>query len=447
MSHREDAHVVLSALRRSRVSLELRTLDVCFLAALHLRADRMGLASFREDELLDVFEQVVALGRSSQFDESETAGKRASSVIKRLREQKLLVRVDSAGVVRAGHYALSRLATGIVAFYIEDEALTRQSLEVIAASLALCLENVRNACTSEVCADEDAWQVQVVGPLRVTLVELAGAIERRQRGFDLSQEVVQRDIRELLSADWFGAVERCTQLLDTTSAVLRELNEILMRYGHTFGELLHEILESAERAQRADAQEAARVAMDQVDRIAAWGSARQRAWSDYHEWVHRYLRDVVRLDPSRTLVHRLREQLAGKGTAPFALNVASAAPFRVLRPEFESPQPAPVRRPKKERDKGLDQQRVTADPDAALRGAIAREVDAGASDLSTVTARMFEPELDVDAQFHVAGRVARLVPEIASVRSAREREWRAAGDGIVVEDWTLGARMAKERVS
>ena len=40
-----DSHRLLAGLNRDGVSLELSTLDICFLA-LHLRAERDGIASF-----------------------------------------------------------------------------------------------------------------------------------------------------------------------------------------------------------------------------------------------------------------------------------------------------------------------------------------------------------------------------------------------------------------
>src|SRR5256885_13330835 len=39
----------------------------------------------------------------------------------------------------------------------------------------------------------------------------------------------QAEIRRLLEADWFGAIDRCQGLLESTSATLRELNEVLLR--------------------------------------------------------------------------------------------------------------------------------------------------------------------------------------------------------------------------
>lgn len=40
------------------MNLDLKTVDLCFLAGLYLRADKAALASFEEDVLIDMFEQV-----------------------------------------------------------------------------------------------------------------------------------------------------------------------------------------------------------------------------------------------------------------------------------------------------------------------------------------------------------------------------------------------------
>lgn len=428
-----DPRTVVTSLHKRGVALDLHTIDLCFLAALELRADRAGVASFQEDELLDVFEQVAALTKDEGGD-GAGAKRRAGHVVRRLREQKLLVRVDGAGVMRSGEYALTRLATGIIAFYLEDEALTRESLDVLAGTLTTCLEGVREAALAADAAE--AWRAKVTGPLRVTIFELAGGIERRQRGFDLQQEAFQREIAALLAADWFGAVERCTRLLDTTSALLRELNEILLRHGHRFAELLQEVLERAADAGEEEAERAARDALEQVDRVAAWGAARLRAWSDYHDWVHRYLRDVVRLDPSRTLIQRLREQLAGRGGKRYSLTVASAPTIRLLRAaEVKAPAP-PVRSPKKDREPTLDDE-APFDPDAELRASVGEALQAGARGLADVTQRVLAPGAGLDARFRAAGKVAEIVSGMADVGVAAERPWLPAGDGIVVEEWSI----------
>jgi chromosome partition protein MukF len=59
MTAYRDPHRLLSGLHKGGVSLDLSTLDVCFLAALHLRADQDGLASFEEELVFDVFESAI----------------------------------------------------------------------------------------------------------------------------------------------------------------------------------------------------------------------------------------------------------------------------------------------------------------------------------------------------------------------------------------------------
>src|SRR4051794_13499158 len=113
-----DPSRVIAALSRDQVSLDLKTVDLCFLAGLYLRADRASLASFDEELLVDLFEQVCAVVDPG----AENPRKRATHAIQRLREQRMLARVDGAGIVRAGDYALTTLAAAVVTYYLTDEA-------------------------------------------------------------------------------------------------------------------------------------------------------------------------------------------------------------------------------------------------------------------------------------------------------------------------------------
>ena len=270
----EDPNRALAALAERGVSLSLTSLDVCFAAALHLRANGEALTSFNEGELFSVFEDVVAIVEPG----SDSARRRATPAIQRLREQRLLSRVDGAGVVRSGEYALTRLATSIVEFYLHDETLTRESLTLLTRTLLASLGTIRDAASRAKTAE--AWRAEVSAPLSVTVGDLVSGIERRQRGLDAQQEEFQREITALLQADWFGAVERCQSLLEASAATLRELNEILMRDTHELAAALQEIQELAQQAGALEAEEAARRVSDQVERIAAWGASRQRAWSE-----------------------------------------------------------------------------------------------------------------------------------------------------------------------
>src|ERR1700726_2139267 len=320
-----DPSRVIASLARDQVNLDLKTVDLCFLAGLYLRADKAALASFEEDVLIDMFEQVCDVVDPA----AENPRKRATHAIQRLREQRMLARVDGAGLVRAGEYALTRLAAAVVEYFLADEALTRESLTLLTGTLRAQLAEILAAAKKV--EGGEAWRTKVSGPLRVTVADLVSGIERRQRGLDGQQEEGQAEIATLLSADWFSAVDRCQALLDTTTSTLRELNEILLRDTHHFVALLQEIQTLAAAASNADAEVTVQRVIEHVDRIAAWGGARQRSWSEDYHYVHRYLRDVVRLDPDRAISQRLRDQLAAWSSRRFHLLLSDASSIRLLR--------------------------------------------------------------------------------------------------------------------
>lgn len=428
MSERDPSRV-LTFLAQRGLSVDLKTLDLCFLAALYLRAERSAVSSFTEEQLVDVFTEVTR----SIASEAEPAKSRATPAIRRLREQRMLSRVDGAGVVRTGEFALSRLAVGIVEYFLEEEALTRESLTLLLRSLLAQLAEVRGAARNA--ATAAAWRDAVIGPLKVTVSELVGGIERRQCGFDAQQEEFQREIGALLATDWFGAVERCQALLESTSQTLRELNDVLLRDTSQLQSALQDIQEIAAAAQRADAEAAARNVMEQIDRIAGWGAARQRAWSEYFQYVHRFLRDVVRLDPSRLLTQRLRELMTGKNARPFALAVATDPPLRLLRPIDAPMERPPVRRPRKERETEVVEKNVD-DPQGALETRVQDALAGGARSLLDVTAAL-TAELAPDERFLEAGRIAHAVARLARAEARAERPWVLAEDGLELEQWSI----------
>jgi chromosome partition protein MukF len=424
-----DPNRLLLSLAQSGVALDLKTIDICYLVALRLRSESSASVSFTEEHLVDVFEQVCEV-----LEPGTEARRRSTHAIRRMREQRLLSRIDGAGVVRAGEYALTRLATAIVEFVVEDETLTRESLTVLTrtllAGLSTILADALEATTTE------AWSTRVVAPLRIAVGELVGGIQRRQRGFDLQQEQIRRDMAALLQADWFGAIERCEALLESTSATLRELCQVLLRDAHELQGVLQRIQEAAAEADAAEAEGVARAVGESLDRVVAWGTARQRAWSEHYQYVHRFLREVVLLDPTRALTQRLREALAGEAGRAYALAVAAAPPIHLLRdvavPPRERP---PVRRPARDSDSALDVEPAD-DPqvrfDAEVRAAVAE----GARGLSGVTERLAAAR-PTEERFAVAGRVAAAVARLYDARGAAERPWIAIDGALLVEEWTL----------
>jgi chromosome partition protein MukF len=419
---------VLSAIAEQKLSLELSTLDIGFLVSLHLQGQAAGLSSFSEPQLEAAFEQACAI----IAPEAEQRARRATFAIQRLRDQRLLARVDGQGVVRSGEFALSRLASGIVDFYLEQDVLTRESLVLLTSGLRAALTSVCEA--ARLADDAAAWRERVIGPLRVTIAELIAGIERRQRGLDLQQQDLQAELRRMLESDWFAALARCQGLLETTSATLQELNRVLLHDTSELLAVLHDIEELAIAAGAAEAEAEAQRAIDHIDRIAAWGSSRQRAFSEYFQYVHRYLRDVVRLDPARALTQRLRDQLAGSGVR-FALAYAGAPPLAILRTTAAAPEKPAVSRPRAQREKepAADS---GEDPQLVLREKVRASLAAGAAALSQVT-RDVTDELEPAERFLEAGRVAHTVAQLAKVQSAVERPWVSAGDELLIEEWSL----------
>jgi len=423
---------VIASIAERKIALDLGPVDLCFLVALHVRAEGANLTSFTEQQLEDVFAQASSVVQP----EADHVRRRATHAIQRLREQRMLARVDGQGVVRTGEFALSRLASGIVEFFLEEDVLTRASLHVLLGSLRTAISDV--LATARTAREPAQWAEGVVGPLEVTIAELVAGIERRQRGLDLQQENFQAEIRRLLEADWFGALDRCQELLESTSATLHELNEVLLRDSSELLSLLHDIEELAVAARANDAEVIAHRVMDQIDRSVAWGTARQRAWSEYFQYVHRYLRDVVRLDPTRALTQRLREQLAGQG-AKFALAYASAPPIRILRTVVATPDRPPVTRPRGPRDREPVAE-PAVDPHAILVAKVKHALgDGGATTLAGVTTQV-TAELPASERFAEAGRVAHAVAQVAQVRAEIERPWTAVADDLEVEDWEAKAK-------
>jgi chromosome partition protein MukF len=429
-SHQQDPRSILTTLAESKPALELGTLDLCFLAALQLRAGRAVLSAFGEDQLVDVFEQVC----HAVDAEAINVRLKAAHAIQRLREQKLLARVDGAGVIKAGEFALTRLAAAIVECFLEDESLTRENLAVLMRALRSSLEESAGAARR---AKGDEWRSQVEAPLRITVADLVSGIERRQRGLDAKQADFQQHVAALLQSDWFGAVERCQGLLESSSRTLAELNDMLLRDTAELGALLTEIQELAALAGQEAAEVAALRVVEQVDRIAAWGCARQRAWSEYYQYVHRYLCDVVRLDPSRALTQRLREQLSAHAARPFALRVAAEPSIRLLRDVEAMPEDRPpVRRPKRERERAPSPA-DTFDPHAAIEARVREVLADGATGLQQVTERVTET-LPSEERFIAAGRVAQVVARLRKPASERERPWLPVAEGLLIEEWAVG---------
>ncbi len=425
-----DHHHFLATLAEQAPKLSLQTSDIMMLAYLHRRSAVAGAPDFDEEQLVDAFFSVLCVSEPG----AEMAALRATAAIARLREQRLLLRVDAAGVLRSGRFALSRLAEAIVDFFTRQEALDSESLAVLTSTLQGLLGNLREAALQD--TSPEALNRSVALPLSVSGADLLDGVERRQRGLDQRQEVFQREIGELLRADWFGAVEQCQALLDQVARTLRELNDVLLRDTRPLQEHLAELRDlAADNGADQTLQVVTRTA-EQVDRIAAWGTERQRAWSEYYDYVHRYLRDIVRLDPARAISHRLRTLIA-EGGRGIALTVAAAPSPTLLRDVAAAGEPPPVRRPKRGDTEVVDTD-APADPMDDLALAVKAELDLGASDLAELTRRL-TAEVEPSERFLLAGRIAQVLAQLRRPLGRGERSWQQVDDGLAIEQWAVAS--------
>ncbi len=420
-------HRLIAGLQVQQASLSLDTTDLCFLIAIRAKAETASLTALEEDTLYEVFEMVC-----EQIDPgAANPRKRATNAIGHLREQRLLVRVDAAGPMRPGEYALTKLAESLVDFFTDEEGLTRESLTLITKTLKSQLADILGHAKRA--SSADAWRIGIVVPLRVTVGDLVTGIERRQRGMDSHQAEIQARIRTLLERDWFAAVEDCEALLDETTRTLRELDEVLLQDTAQLEGLVLDIEQAAASAGAVDAAEAARRVADQITRVTAWGTVRLRAWSDYFQFVQRFLRSVVRMDPERALSHRLREQITRWPENPFYMAVIRAPSIKLLREDALQLERPPVCRPHVDREGGLTELRGKA-KGPPLADQVRQVIDDGACTLAEVLERLL-PAIEPKMRYRAIGRIAAAFADHRRVCRDLDREWTAVLDAYLVEEW------------
>jgi chromosome partition protein MukF len=284
--------------------------------------------------------------------------------------------------------------------------------------------------------EPEVWQSRVIAPLRITVSDLVRGIESRQRGLDLEQEDFQRRISQLLSADWFGSLEQCQELLENTASTLRELNDVLLRGSHELQAILQDLLNVVATADAPEAERAVLHVIEQVDRIGAWGQNRQRAWAEYYEYVHRYLQDVVRFDPARALTQRLRKLILTSEGRSYSLTLAHAPALGVLREVKPAENPPPVRRPKKDLDVDPEERASLPDPEQILEDRLRALLDEGVTQLSELTERVTEG-LEDGERFIAAGRIAKVLARLTRPLSSSERPWVRVDQNLAIEQWQL----------
>ncbi len=426
----QDHHRTIARLAQRGASLRVDTAELCCLAAMHLQGAAGESTLFEEDRLTALFEATI----DAVDPAVENPRKRATYAIERLRAQSLIVRLDGEGIVRAGEYALSPLAVNIVERHLADDRLTRESLDGLMTSVVSGLTAVRAA--GHEARDEASWQARVRVPLEVVVTELLNGVERRQLGLDEQQRMVRAEITRLLEADWLDALGGIEALLDETADTLIELKTLLLQHANRAHAVLDDIQALAQDHGRIEVMVALRRTGDQLDRLLAWGHSRHAAWSTYHRSVHRFLRDVVRLDPDRQLSGRLRAQIAAWPDRPFTLRMTASPRLTVLRPPTRPVVRPAVRRPTQDWTPPVEA--PPSGPLLDLEALVEAALAGGARRLSEVAAVVL-PQVDPAARYGVIGRVAAQIAGRARGGLDGAGPWVPVDMGpFEVTEWVLG---------
>ena len=427
---RDSARLVASLHHRG-AKLDLKTIDLCFLAALYARENEETLTWIDDETMVDLFAQVCDLVEP----DADNVRSRATHAIQRLRDQRLIARIDGAGLVRAGDFNLTSLATHIVEFFLHDatDVLTRESLGLLTKELIAKLSEIKRSAEDATSPEE--WRATIVSPLRITIKDLVAGIDRRQRGLDHQQQAIRARISELLQLDWFASVEECEALLGDTAATLGELKTVLLEDAHHMQGLLQDIEQLAVVAHQPETEEAVRRVGEHIDRLAAWGSRRQQAWSDYYQYVHGFLRDVVRMDRSRALSERLRDQLANWVDDRFFLFVAEPDPIRLLREVQAQTERPPVVRPRRDREAPLAH--VSGESDTADLEALVFAALTDSPNTLAGVVREILPGLREERRYLAIGEIAALIARHAVPHGNEKRPWVTVPGRLEIEDWRL----------
>lgn len=414
-------------LRTQSVALSLSTADLCCLLVLRVRESES--AALAERDVLDLLSSV-----HEQFAEAENPRKRATHGLQRLREQRMVTMVSLGGLAREGEYSLSGLGRAIVEFFVDDAKLTRESLKVLTATLGSQLTRVRDDARTATTSQD--WEDCVVVPITVASRSLLEGIERRTRGLDAEQETVRADIARLLSEQWLEAMEQTRDLLETMTARLEELRDLILQEQKGLEAILDDIQGLAQAAVARSAEQAIGELLSRLAGLSEWGTTRHHAWSTYYQSMLLTLRSLVRLDPDRALTQRLRDSLHEWPDHPWTMVVAPRLRIHVLRPvDYVADRP-PVER--QHRAEGVPEH-VAAPEAVQLEALVKRAIDGGAPTLTAVLREVL-PAVVAEARFRDAGRVTELVARTAVVHSPLERSWVHVEDGLLAEDWQVERR-------
>ncbi|WP_024870675.1 chromosome partition protein MukF [Tolumonas lignilytica] len=315
--------------RQEQLELHLGNERLAFLIAISSMARDEHTQELSEAALHDAFGYVSQL--YGLMDETLTV--RANNAVNELVRQRLLSRFNTDPVAGESVYRLTRLAVGIIEFYLDQQQVNSVKLSLLLEQVAGELEKAYASAVQA--SDESAWDTEVYPRLKYSVEEILSRIDLTQRAMDDQQNQVKADIADLLNQNWTQAIHNCEKLLRETGQTLRELQDTLDAAGHKLQSGLLNIQETA-RAQAIMSVQVEQLTFDlqsRIDAILSWGQQCIELWARYDRHVHKFIRNAIDMDKNRVFSQRLRESIRDFDKHNWLMLVAQESRLLELRDE------------------------------------------------------------------------------------------------------------------
>lgn len=315
--------------KQEQLELHLGNERLAFLIAISSMARDEQTQELSEATLHDAFGYVSQL--YGLMDETLTV--RANNAINELVRQRLLSRFNTDPVAGESVYRLTRLAVGIIEFYLDQQQVNSVKLSLLLEQVAGELDKAYAAALHA--SDATAWDTEVYPRLKYSVEEILSRIDLTQRAMDDQQNQVKADIADLLNQNWTQAIHNCEKLLRETGQTLRELQDTLDAAGHKLQSGLLNIQETArEQAISSDHVEQLTFELQsRIDAILNWGQQCIELWARYDRHVHKFIRNAIDMDKNRVFSQRLRESIRDFDNHNWLLLVAQENRLLELRDE------------------------------------------------------------------------------------------------------------------
>jgi hypothetical protein len=437
---------VAAILQDNRAGLRLVSTDIAFLAVANHSFGEEQAASLSYARLTELYGEVLEQDRmTTSIREADVP-----RAINQLIDQRVLIEQAGARVLDDRRYALGPIGRAIANAYDVGHTLEAGRLTALLAGLQAELEGAIEEATRAI-AEGRPWDLDrtwaVIG-------SLLADIDDRRVNLDYRQELLRAQIPEMMGLEtWEDALARCGDVLRSSYQAAEEIKICLLEGHQRIQKRIDRLIGITQNA----APEIARLA-DNLDArlvlLADWASDRFGAWAGFHRHVMRFLTEMVRIDPHRTLARVLNEQVRAYAALmgeegndehafTYSLPICQAEPHRRVRaaemPELGALAPVAFEVPVEEvLDPGPAAYRLAqieqalenclaATGEADLHGLLGRFADLPPRDLSLLAGRVVQRMLErarpepVEAPANLAPLAPGLESELLRVVSPHEQ--------------------------